>query len=351
MQETLMSTAASPLATTPFTCSIVFEWENWHFCEGWRPESALAQLRIQTEEVLTQPHPDPASREGAFLARLRGPIEVVMAIDPTEVDFPGIRSLVERELGDSPHVEVVWEEVTPGSRYYETKNQGARRASKDVIVFTDSDVVPEPHWLRNLLGGLSHPEAALVTGMTFVTQRDFLDKVFALTWIIPVPTAPTPMHPHPNFQANNFAIRRELFQRYYFPDQPERERGQCVHLAKQLQQAGFPIYRENSAVTGHPRPMGLGNIVARALAAGTEVGYFLGPKPPMWKVLPYAAYGTAKRLAWAARNIVRDGHHVKLAWWEVPAALAAASMFHGLFGVGMIAGRLAPRAFRRHVRI
>ena len=51
-----------------------------------------------------------------------------------------------------------------GLRYYALKNLGAQLCEQPVVVFLDSDVVPEPGWLRRLLEPFARRDVEVVGG-------------------------------------------------------------------------------------------------------------------------------------------------------------------------------------------
>jgi hypothetical protein len=345
-------TTAAPECTATYTCSIVIEWENFRLSEAWRAEAMLEAIHRNIGDVLTREASDEApSREAAWLAPLRGPIELVMVYNPTDVDVAQIQAMVARSsLAASPDATIAWRSLD-GGRYYELKNEGARHATGDFLLFTDSDVIQQAGWLRHLLNGLTHPEAVLVGGFTQLDDQGFLDKAFALAWLFPARRATGAMHPHPNFQAHSFGMRRETFLRHPFPDEPYRERGACVSLAKHLEAKGLPVFRVPEARTLHPRPYGLDTILARTLCKGLEHLWDLGPRRNTPTVLAYAIFMSTKTVAWACRNILRDYRLVKMPIWQVPAALVVMASFHALLGVGMIWAHLDSASLRRLWRL
>src|SRR3990172_1590472 len=112
--------------------SIVVEWENVRLADSGRAREMLRRVGRQAAEL-------PADLPS-------GPVELIVLHDD-ELDAVSVGSFVEEALGPvHPHVElrVV---PTPGGGYYALKNAGARLARGDIVVFLDSDVIPEDGWL------------------------------------------------------------------------------------------------------------------------------------------------------------------------------------------------------------
>lgn len=50
------------------------------------------------------------------------------------------------------------------------RNTGARRATSDILAYTDDDVLLERHWLERLIAAFDHPEIAAVTGLVLPAE-------------------------------------------------------------------------------------------------------------------------------------------------------------------------------------
>lgn len=72
---------------------------------------------------------------------------------PSAVDSGHAR----RDIGWGPPVSALKVLPTTGKRYYELKNYGATHIRSDVLVFLDSDVIPEDGWLEALLEAIKQP--------------------------------------------------------------------------------------------------------------------------------------------------------------------------------------------------
>jgi len=64
---------------------------------------------------------------------------------------------------------------------YALKNEAVRLASGEYVAILDADCIPEPSWLRRLIGTLrGHPRAAAVSGRTVYPGETFSSRVCAL---------------------------------------------------------------------------------------------------------------------------------------------------------------------------
>lgn len=231
--------------------AIVVEWENVALAESARANRMLLRLGEQLRDLAPRFEADP---------------EVLVLFDPDEVQEERLAATVDRHLRegtDDPFtVQVV---RSPDAAYYEQKNRGARRADRDVVVFLDSDVVPEEGWLENVVSPFADPGTDVVAGHTYMVDDSPYETAFKYFWFFPT----RDQSRDSGFFANNVAFRRDLFLDYEFPDRPTF-RGQCGELATQLQRDGVGILQQSTAVCSHPPPNGWTHFVTRALCTGYD---------------------------------------------------------------------------------
>ena len=77
--------------------------------------------------------------------------------------------------------------AAPGLNYYEQKNRGAREAAAEIVVYLDSDVIPEDNWLISLLTPFPDSNVQVVSGNSYLTATGPYSKAFALFWFFPLP--------------------------------------------------------------------------------------------------------------------------------------------------------------------
>lgn len=233
--------------------SIVIEWENVVLAGNTRAERMLAELGRQLRELGGRFADDP---------------EVLLLYDPDEVE----EADVERATGDN----LAWREgdpfaltlvASPGHSYYEQKNRGAELAGGELLVFLDSDVIPESGWLENLLAPFEDERVNVVAGHTHLDAETLYQRAGKYFWFFPSREEGR----RDGFMANNVAFRRELFLDYGFP-QHEAYRYQCVALGQQLVADGIGIYQQTDARCSHPAPNGLRHFLGRGLMAGHDKG-------------------------------------------------------------------------------
>jgi glycosyltransferase involved in cell wall biosynthesis len=304
--------------------SLVIEWENASRIGVERARRMLAELHRQLSEP-----------------GLVREAELICAHAAPEIDESLVRELM-TEDGRSWPATIHFVEGSPG--YYEQKNRGAELAKHDIVLFLDSDVIPEPGWLSAILSTFHRPEAGIVGGATMVDHDDLYSAAMALGWIFPLPPEDEDLVQVPGFWANNVAFRRALRESMRFPS-TDQYRGQAALLFDQLAAAGQTIFSNHAARVRHPPPDKRAFVV-RALWSGYDV---------------YAGAKRKGRLAGALRGPIRDGAfsllRVKRGFRKVGlgplGAIGAGGIvasFHLLRVMGFLTAAVAPRWLHSRLR-
>jgi GT2 family glycosyltransferase len=239
----------------------------------------------------------------------------------------------------------VWREVAaPGAGYYDLRNLGAARASGDILVFLDSDAIPDDGWLSGLLDPFDDPAVLVAAGCAYIEPDSLYSRAFALAWFFPLREEPKPRTPADGFFVNNVAFRRSTFLAHPFTPVPGTSRGACVALARELRDAGITIWKTTAAQVSHPPPHGGRHFVVRALAQGRD----RLARERGWRA---TAVGSLVRLVrhcgGSLRAILRGRDRVGLSRAAVPGALAIAWTYYGLYFAGEVGTLLGVPAVRR----
>lgn len=321
----------------PRDISVVIEWENVLLAEMARCVEMLVQLRRQ---ILSS----------------RRAIEVLVVFNPGQVGREVVEEAVAHYLAPTGD-DVVACRILAGAglHYYQLKNLGAGQAEGEVVVFVDSDVIPEADWLAALTEPFwARPGIEVVAGHTHLDHRDLMGRAFALGWFFPLPAADAPLAPGGrHFFANNVAFRRAVITAHPFPDMADgMTRGACVQLAGTLVDLGIDIWRQPAARTSHPAPNGLAHFVARGLAQGRD--WALAREEdgsPAWRIGLHAPRRVFSRTWRMLRRALRHHRTVGLPAWQIPLAVAIMAVFHLEECLGAWAYVLAPARARRWWRI
>ena len=317
--------------------SVVIEWENAKLAELDRARRMLAALAAQLRELRPE---------------MEAPPELIVLYDREAIPADLIARCVGEAFGDPPEVAV---RVLPTEHagYYAQKNRGAQVASGELVLFLDSDVVPERGWLAALLSNFRDPEVAVACGNTYVEPAGFYAKAFALFWFFPLRDSAPPAAPveAEHFFANNVCFRRELFLRYGFPDLPLM-RGACVELAKRLRADGHRILIDGRARVSHPPPNGAAHFVRRALCEGHD-----SIQQARLRGARRRGFGlaTAKRFVTSVRRararILANRRAVGLGAGGAAAAFGLALGYYALCAVGELVGTVSPETVRRRLAV
>ena len=122
------------------TVDVVIEWENAKLSELERARDMLKQLALQS---------------GAPEISERFDISTTIFFDHEEIDRSLIENVVDQVKADTRGDFSAT--ITPCGHlnYYQQKNAGAERSNSDIVVFLDSDVIPDALWLERLLESVS----------------------------------------------------------------------------------------------------------------------------------------------------------------------------------------------------
>jgi hypothetical protein len=250
----------------PKLVSVIVEWENAKLSDLDRAERMLVQLGRQMAEV---------ARKRALEA------ELLVLYDSDEIDPAVPRAAISSQIDGAAWPGTIALVPAPGKRYYEQKNAGAELARGEILIFLDSDVVPDAGWLDGLLGALDDPNVDFVGGEAYHATDTLHDRLFAAFWGFPTRHPSRGVYRRQQFYANNLAVRRKVFLANPFPA-ATAYRGQCAQLAKSMSRKGIPVYRQGGSAVSHPPPRGARTFVVRALCQGHDTIYWkrryrLGP--------------------------------------------------------------------------
>jgi hypothetical protein len=325
--------AAASRNTLP-TITVVIEWENARLSEAERARRMLRRLRAQLADLA------PA---------MPVPPVVIFLYDPGAIEDGLIEHLTAEAAADGPWPAELRFVPSPGRAYYEQKNFGAGFASSEIVVFLDSDVVPEDGWLAALLEALRDPEVGVVCGNTYIELDSLYEKAFAAFWFFPLRDPRDDLAPSPHFFANNVAFRRELIARHPFPDLASF-RGQCKALTRILEAEGIGIRIQRRARVSHPPPNGLRHFVVRAICEGyDEIVH--GRQRNAAGRLAAVGYRFVRDTTRAAGRLVQHRRAVGLGPPGVVAALGIAGAYYTLKTLGGLVTVIAPGLIRRNFSI
>ena len=311
--------------------SIVVEWANTDRAGVERAKAMLLEVERQIGELA-----------GASPS-LPLPVEIlVVQSDGTTTAPPAVEApLFERRVL-----------TAPPTGYYGLKNHGFAQSRGEVVVFIDSDVIPEPGWLKAILAPLADRSVHVVGGQAYIAPGGVYHKAFALFWFFPL-RLERDSHAAPMaFFANNVAFRRDVFAKFPFDVDHRSSRGACLALAATLGDAGIAIHRTTDARVAHPPPKGLQHFVARGLAQGRDRLLRARQSGAAREARLLASFERAIRhVGRSLTRIATKRREVNLSLVEAPVAAGVAVSYYSLYLAGEMLTRVTPGFMVRRFRI
>lgn len=316
--------------------SVVVEWENVLLAGEARSLVMLQRLGAQARAV-------------------GRPLEVVVVCDAGSAGTAPLAGSISSILGPGGADGIPWKIVdVPGAHYYELKNHGVREARGAIVVFLDSDVIPEDGWLAALVRAFDDPRVQVVAGHTYLDARGLYGGAMALGWFFPPRSETATRHDRgTHFFANNVAFRADLLRTHPFPAAPDGStRGACADLAVQLRREGVRIWVDTAAQVGHPPPNGGRHFFTRAIAEGRDVVLeWIRAGKARAALPPRILERHVKRALRAWRSIAVHRQSVGLSAVLVIPACAIMATYYTVACGGAMATWVAPSRMARGFRI
>jgi len=313
--------------------SIILEWETVQ--EGGL-DRGLAGLRGICEQL------------NELTTALDGPAEVIVCYEPAVIAEKQLQSILDAAAapGKWP-CPVLLYEVPSTANYYEKKNIGARHARNEILIFFDTDLIPDPGWLEGMLTPFQQWEVSVLMGATYLDSERPYDMAVALFWIFKPARPSAPLHSTISLLSNNLAMRRSLFTKFPFPNR-DVYRGQCTELGLQLMGAGLTLYEQTGARAKHPPPP-KEKFIKRALLAGQNEHFYhaLERKTSFalhWAHIRFDYRNVAKRIKERSAVLMPTASALVLAW-------TLGSTYYAIKAVGYFLARTEAQIYRGQARI
>jgi hypothetical protein len=226
-------------------------------------------------------------------------------------------------------------EAAPGLAYFEMKNRGAELARGGVVIFLDSDVIPQPGWLATLLAAFADPEVQVVASRAYLRPDTLYSKTVALTWLFELPPKGSRLRRAKRVHANAIGFRRETILAHPYPSIPSQSRGAGWDQFQSLLAAGFTVHEHTGARVEHPPPHGLANYWRRGFAQGSDDFLsFLRHHGPRKSRVRRSFDRAQKKWRTALAKLWRHGRRVGLGPLAMPAGIGLMSSYYFAYFLG-----------------
>jgi hypothetical protein len=224
--------------------------------------------------------------------------------------------------------------TVPSSTYFKTKNAAIDQATRDVLVFADSDVAYQADWLEQMLSALAAYDGVIAGNTQF--DQGFLSRSLSITeW------AATRLDSGPTdwFYGNNLAARRVLLQKYGFREDLGQSGGGSVDIVRDRMLADGVSIWFNADARGwhHVAPfwskylrLGAYQIHTRRMAPGMRWSWLA--RVPV--LAPFLVIGGGLLKAW--RRAWRLRSTLPLHGWSLPAYLVSITFVKSVEWVGAV---------------
>jgi hypothetical protein len=278
--------------------------------------------------------------------KLEPRVEVLVMYDETVIRSRDVRRIVTPTITEeNPFVLVV---PTAGLRYFDLKNEGGRRARGDILLFVDSDCLPEDKWLQRLLDSFDSPEVDVVTGNSYIDRDTFYAKTFAVGWYFPPRLPDGPLATTLYTFANTLAMRRHIFERYPFPEKTSLYMAQGATWHRTLTANAVRIFLNPGARVAHPPPVFLRSAIVNGYDAAQRTRQ---PGDSWLQGLRVSCYSLRGNLIATVRRITHGYREVGIPRASVPLAIALAGAYWTLWSMAELVTRWAPSLIpHKHLR-
>jgi len=254
--------------------------------------------------------------------------KVIISHGGLETDAASLRSSIGAEAPQLAQVADLAFAACPGGRYYDLKNNGIPWSEGSILVFLDSDTVPERSWLSTLLKPFDDPETICVNGHTYLSHDDFFSRTFALIWFFPMAEGDKRFASKRAINANNIAFRRDWISSHPFPAH-NGFKVSCTLLMHQLWGEGHKIVNVDARVH-HYSPRGWRFFFWRALVTGRDADRKFvelhSPSRARRIVKSFTRWGT---MSWRTlRRVVNHAPQTGMPAWQIPFAAIVGLTFY-----------------------
>lgn len=256
--------------------------------------------------------------------------KVIVSHGGQESDAGALRTSFAAEAPELQQIADLVFAACPDGRYYDLKNHAIPLAEGNIVVFMDSDTVPQTTWLSSLLSPFQDPETICVNGHTYLMHDDFFSRTFALIWFFPMARGDERFASKRAINANNIAFRRDWIADHPFPKH-NGFKVSCTLLMHQLWRERRKIVNVDARAYHYP-PRGWRFFLWRALVTGRDADRKFvelhSPNRVQRIVKSLSRWGT---MSWrTTRRVIRHAPQTGMPLWQVPFSLLVGLTFYAL---------------------
>lgn len=335
----------------PVSVSVIIEWKNQDLADDARAEAMLRALHTQWLQVRDAAAQAPRPR--LSVATLAPRLELIFVYDG-EASKRNLDGQLAGRFDDPEDAFGAHRVQGAGLSYYQMKHLGAEKARGDILIFLDSDVVPEPGWLGALLDAVLSDGVLIVCGNTFIEPNGLLGKAFALAWFFPLRSNRSGIEADAKCYSNNLAVRSATYGAFPFIEVPGTTRAAMRQLTTRLAANGVTVYKCHDAQVSHPHPRNLSHFLKRGIVHGRDI--YLKSNHDAGRQLSGRRLGDALREVWqryvaGVQRTIGDYRQVDLKPRWIPVVLAIMTFYYVVFASGSLVTHLAPGPMSRVLKI
>ena len=324
----------------PIRLSIVIEWKNQDYAVNKRAAFMIKKLVSQWTPIAR------AGKLGASSVMKR--CELLFVTD-SKMAKAHLSDILSEQLNDNNNLFDVHLLNDHNLTYYQMKHQGAMAATGNMLIFLDSDVIPEEGWLDALLNAALEPDVKIVCGNTYIESNGLIGKTFAAFWFFPLRSERSDLEQNVQCYANNLACSNEFYRLHPFTDIPGTNRGVLSVMKRQLEEQGIYMHRCHSAQVAHPAPNGIVHFMVRAIGRGRNL-YF---SKKTTDIESSGTFSDSVKLQWSKylkglRRLKNNHAKVGLRTIQLPLAFLIVSLYYGLSTLGFLFSNVAPQYMKTH---
>jgi len=230
--------------------SIIIEWGRILQSDYvWRARSMLQRLSEQILQIFKEKTNN----------------EIIILYNPESVKHSKLEKFIMQYLAPCKNIIKITIQPT-GLSYYDLKNLGVDISSTELVMFVDSDIVPDEDWLIEMLKSFQQTGVDVVSGNTYIGLHNLTAKIFALIMFQP-PSNADDLYERNHFYGQNVGFRRKIFLSHPFP-KLNAYHGHADTLITELVNNDIKIYKQPKCRADHPMPITLRDFVTWALIQG-----------------------------------------------------------------------------------